>query len=502
MKNSLRSIAILMGIFLVLPFLGHTQVNKTATPAANPKPFGTSTIGHSIQITLKPYQNTKIYLGTNYGNSRVLADSAILNEKSEGVFESKNKITPGIYFIVSPKYAILFDFLVDDAQHFKIVADTLHLTDVVITGSKENDVFKEYSKSMNTIGSQLNELENKFKAAKTKADSASFTDQYNNKKKEMVEKRQGVIKNQPKTMTAFFLNVMQKPDAPAIPIINGKADSVYPFYFIKNHFWDDVVFNDNRLLRTPFFETKLDEYFKNYVSREADSIIEEVQYMLTVAKTGKEIYPFLLFKFTNKYINPEFMGQDKVFLHIYQNFFAKGDTVLLNEASKKSITERAYSMMANQLGLAAPPLVLNDIQDKKISLYDIVSPYTFVAFWDPTCSHCKVEIPRVDSFYKAIWSKLKVKVLSVNINYKELIAWKTFIKDNKLEGWTHAYQTEADLNNEVKAGKPTTIRQLYDVFKTPTFYLLDANKKIIAKNLSIEQFNDFLVNTNNKKERK
>ena len=55
-------------------------------------------------------------------------------------------------------------------------------------------------------------------------------------------------------------------------------------------------------LRTPFFEDKLDEYFKNYVSREPDSIIEELQYMLTVAKTGKEIYPFLLFKFTNKYI--------------------------------------------------------------------------------------------------------------------------------------------------------------------------------------------------------
>jgi thiol-disulfide isomerase/thioredoxin len=315
----------------------------------------------------------------------------------------------------------------------------------------------------------------------------------------MNEKRQAIMKGQPSSMTAYFLNVMQRPDAPAIPIVNGKADSTYPFYFVKNHFWDNVVFNDNRLIRTPFFEAKLDEYFKNYVSREPDSIIEEVQYMLTVAKTGNEIYPFLLFKFTNKYITPEFMGQDKVFLHIYQNFFAKGDTTLLNEASKKSITERAYSMMANQLGLAAPPLVLNDINDKKISLYDISSPYTFVAFWDPTCSHCKVEIPRVDSFYKAIWSKLNVKVLSVNINFKELSAWKTFIKENKLEAWTHAYQTEADLNKEIQQGKPTTIRQLYDVFKTPTFYLLDANKKIIAKNLSIEQFNDFLINTSNKK---
>jgi len=495
--------AILLFAFLPSFCFAQTKkpIPKSNTSTLVKKPVVNSQ-GHSIQISLKPYQNTKIYIGTNYGNSRVLADSAILNDKCEGVFASSKKLTPGIYFVVSPKYAILFDFLVDENQKFKIIADTTNLNEVTIIGSIDNTIFKNYSKSMNEIGAQLGQIEANFKNATNKTDSTTLTNKYNVKKKEMNEKRLGVIKGQPNSMTAYFLNVMQRPDAPAIPIVNGKADSTYPFYFVKNHFWDNVVFNDNRLIRTPFFEAKLDEYFKNYVSREPDSIIEEVQYMLTVAKTGKEIYPFLLFKFTNKYITPEFMGQDKVFLHIYQNFFAKGDTVLLNEDSKKSITERAYSMMANQLGLAAPPLVLNDINDKKISLYDITSPYTLVAFWDPTCSHCKVEIPRVDSFYKAIWSKLNVKVLSVNINFKELAIWKTFINENKLEGWIHAYQTEADLNNEIQQGKPTTIRQLYDVFKTPTFYLLDANKKIIAKNLSIEQFNDFLVNASNKKERK
>jgi thiol-disulfide isomerase/thioredoxin len=488
-------------VFLPLLCLAQTKKPISANNISNSKKPTAISQGHAIEISLKPYQNTKIYIGTNYGNTRVLADSAILNDKSEGVFASNKKLTPGIYFVVSPKYAILFDFLVDENQRFKIIADTTNLSNVTITGSNDNTIFKNYSKSMNAIGAQLAEIEASFKNATNKNDSNILINKYNDKKKEMNEARLAIMKGQPNSMTAYFLNVMQRPDVPPIPMINGKADSTYPFYFVKNHFWDGVVFNDNRLVRTPFFEAKLDEYFKNYVSRDADSIIEEIQYMLTVAKTGNEIYPFLLFKFTNKYITPEFMGQDKVFLHIYQNFFAKGDTLLLNDASKKSITERAYSMMANQLGLAAPPLVINDIDDKKISLYDIKSPYTFVAFWDPTCSHCKVEMPRVDSFYKAIWNKLNVKVLSVNINFKELPAWKTFIKENKLEGWINAYQTEADLNNEIQQGKPTTIRQLYDVFKTPTFYLLDANKKIIAKNLSIEQFNDFLVNTNNKKER-
>lgn len=481
---------ILLGI-LLFPVCMVAQTKKV-TSATSTK---TASTGHAIQIILKPYQNTKIYIGTNYGNNKVLADSCILNDKSEGLFQSKDKLTPGIYFVVSPKMSILFDFLIDDKQAFKIVADTLDLKNISIIGSNDNTLFQNYSKEINKLFVELNSIENNYKNAKNEKDSARFKEAYLIKDKEIKQNRKTFIEKNPNSMMAFLLNTMQVPDAPSIPIVNGKADSLYPYRFVKDHYWDNVVFNDNRLIRTPFFEKKLDDYFKNYVSREPDSIIEEVQYMLTVAKTGKEIYPFLLFKFTNKYISPEFMGQDKVFLHIYQNFFAKGDTVLLNEASKKSLRDRAYSLMANQLGLPAPILVLNDVEDKRFALHTIKAPYTFIAFWDPTCSHCKVEIPKLDSIYKASWKGLSVKVVSVNINTKELSAWKKFITDHQLEGWINGYQTEEDLNREIKEGKPTTIRQLYDVFKTPTFYLLDKDKKIIAKNLSIEQFNDFLQAT-------
>ncbi|MEN9696785.1 MAG: hypothetical protein RLZ56_206 [Bacteroidota bacterium] len=479
----------LLTLILLLPLFLMAQTKK---------PIANAPQGREIEISLKPYQNTKIYLGSNYGNSKALVDSCILNEKGQGVFKSKDKLTPGIYFVVSPKMSILFDFLVDEKQQFKISADTSDLRNIQIVGSKDNTLFQSYSKEINGLFLQLSELENNYKAAKTQADSTNIKTAYLAKDKEIKQKRQAFIKSNPNTLMQFLLNTMQVPDAPAIPVVKGKADSLYPFHYVKSHYWDDVVFNDNRLLRTPFFEKKLDDYFKNYVSREPDSIIEEVQYMLTVAKTGKEIYPFLLFKFTNKYISPEFMGQDKVFLHIYQNFFAKGDTVLLNEASKKSLRDRAYSLMANQLGLPAPILVLNDMDNQRFALHNIKAPFTFVAFWDPTCGHCKVEIPRLDSIYKANWKAMNVKVVSVNINAKEMTAWKNFVKEHQMEGWINGYQTDEDLEKEIKEGKPTTIRQLYDVYKTPTFYLLDKDKKIIAKNLSLEQFNDFLQNAMSK----
>ena len=473
-------------VLLSTNFVQAQGIKKPTTP--NTKPFG-----HNIEITLKPYKNTKIYLGTNYGQSRVLADSAMLDDASMGYFKGKEKLTPGIYFIVSPRYSILFEFLVDEGQQFKIIADTLNLGDHQIIGSKDNAIFSAYSKSMNQLGTQRSQLEQAYSRAATASDSVKYLQALKKMDTSFKQERQKIITSAPNSMMRFFLDVLQRPEAPAIPIINGKADSTYPFYYVKNHFWDNVVFNDNRLLRTPFFEAKLDEYFRDYVSREPDSIIEEVQYMLTVAKTGKEIYPFLLFKFTNKYISPEFMGQDKVFLHIFQNFFSKGDTVLLNNESKKAITERAYSIMANLIGNPAPPLDLNTIDDKLFSLYNSPSKYTFIAFWDPTCSHCKVEMPRVDSFYTNNWKQLGVQMIGVNTNIKELAAWKQFITAQHFDaGWKHIYQTEAALNAEITAGKATTIRQLYDVFKTPTFYLLDKDKKIIAKNLTVDQFHDFL----------
>jgi len=482
MKNILIS-TLLFPLFL----MAQTKKPISTSPTTNQ--------GHAIQISLKPYQNTKIYLGTNYGNNKVFADSCILNEKGLGVFKSKTKLTPGIYFIVSPKMSILFDLLVDDKQTFSISADTLDLKNVKITGSKDNELFQSYSKIINDLFIELNDIEQKYKTASTTADSAKYKEAYTIKDKEIKQKRKAFMDANPNSLMRFLLQTMDVPEIPTIPIVNGKADSLYPFRYVKSHYWDNIVFNDNRLLRTPFFEKKLDDYFKNYVSREPDSIIDEVHYMLTVAKTGKEIYPFLLFKFTNKYISPEFMGQDKVFVHIYQNFFAKGDTILLNEESKKSLRERAYSLMANQLGLPAPVLVLNDLEDKKFELHNIKAPFTFIAFWDPVCSHCKVEIPRLDSMYKASWKGLNIKVIAVNTNFKEMDAWKKFIKELQLTEWINGYQTEEDFNKEIKEGRPTTIRQLYDVFKTPTFYLLDKDKKIVAKNLTIEQFNEYIQST-------
>ncbi len=486
---------LLSGFFMGLLACLSAQTQKTTTAASRPA----VSKGRNISITLTPLKNCKVYLGSHYGNGKALVDSTMLNDKSQGVFKGPNKLTGGIYFVVTPQLTIQFELLMDEQQQFTIVADTAQKDKAIITGSVDNDLFKTYSEFSVVKGKLREQLLTEFRHPKSSQDSIRLRNEIIKTETDIKDYQTNIVKRYPKSLLATLFNTMKVPIAPPVPMVNGKADSLYPYRYVKDHYWDDVSFNDNRLLRTPFFEKKLDDYFRNMVVQDPDSIINEVKYILLSARTGKEIYAYMLTKFTNKYMNPEFMGQDKVFVYLFENFYAKGDTMLLNPASRKVITERAYSLMANQIGQAAPPLNLTDTTGKTIPLYNLSGPFTIVTFWDPNCSHCKEEIPKLDSMYKAKWKNYGVAVYSVNIYENEIPAWKKFMQEKQLSPeWVQAYETKEAKTAGEKAGLPN-YRQLYDIYKTPTIYLLDKDKHIIAKQLSLEQFDD-LIETKRKKQ--
>ncbi len=447
--------------------------------------------GYEIRVTTD-YKNAQIYLGNYFGKRKQLADSAIADAKGTAVFKGAKKLPEGIYFIVSPQRVIMFDILMDKSQHFSLVADSTKPDQTKFTGSPDNDVFQNYTAFLSKISPVLNSLQQQLKNAPNKEDSVAASKQLMASAAQLTNYRNDVMNKQSGTMLATLLQVAKVPDRPQMPAhADGTLDSAYPFYYVKDHYWDNVDFNDSIILYTPFFEPKLEDYYKYYVSPDPDSIINEVNYMLLASRNNEQVHTYLLGKFTDKYINPEFMGQDKVFLFLFQNFYARGDTSWLNEKQRKYIFDRAYSLMANQINDQAPPLVLTDTSGSVVSLYDIKAPLTFVAFWDPHCSHCQLQIPRLDSFYEAKWKAQGVKILAVCVNDYVVDDWKKFIVEHKLNGWYHAYETK-EKKTEIEQAKQADYRQLYDIIQTPTFFLLDENKRIIAKGLSIDQYNDLI----------
>ena len=453
----------------------------------------TQSTGYTIPIVLTPYKNQYIYLGYYYGKVKALADSVKLDNNSTGVFKGSKALPGGIYFIVSPKKEIAFELLLDKQQHFSIRADSAGGPDkVVFTGSADNTVFQTYSRSVNKTGAEITALHKQLPDAKMKADSTKISDQIQALNKKIQQIRGDIEKQYPASLLAALFRNMKEPVVPpAGKHPGGKYDTLFAYRYYKNHYWDGVSFTDDRLLRTPIFEGKLEKYYRDLVSPDADSIKKEVDAMLLASRSNKEMFKYLLVHFIQQYIDPKYMGQDAVYAHLFEKYINNNPEVdWFSEKDKKTIYNRAYSVMANLIGQTASDLEMVDTLGKPTTLYSIDAPYTVIFFWDATCSHCKEELPHLDSMFQNKWKQLGIKLYGVMADGgKE--AWMNYIHEHGLKDWIHVYQTDAQRDADNNTGRPG-YKQLYDVYQTPMLYLLDKNKRIIAKKISYQQADEIL----------
>lgn len=449
--------------------------------------------GFRVDLKVPQFDSGKAYLTYYYGANMNIQDSGIIDKTGSVAFVGKDSLPAGVYSIVFPGKRFFYDFLVGREQKIEIQAkDTLDLIGTTtVTGSKENELFSKYQKFIAEKSVALQREREEYLKARTRQDSALHEENYRKLNKELNDYRESVIKQNPSAMLAALFLSMKEP-ATLYPVPKTAKDSLENYQYYKSHYWEYITFRDDRIIRTPFFLPKLERYFRQVISPDADSIIKEADYLLLLSRTSPAMYRFLLNWFTDEYYAPKYMGQDKVLVHLFEKYHSKGVSYWLNEKQLKSISERAYMVMGNLIGQPAGEMTMTDGNGKVTSLYNIKSKFTVVCFWDPTCGHCQKELPLLDSFYQAKWKKEGVKVFTVLTDNANMNSWKKFIEKHHLDEWANVYESEEQALAVQKAGKPS-YRQLYDVIETPTVFLLDSQKRIIAKKLTLAQLDDVIA---------
>jgi thiol-disulfide isomerase/thioredoxin len=452
--------------------------------------FTSKLSAYNITIKINGAKNQKFLLGYYYGDKQFIRDSAVADATGKFVFKGKDKLDGGIYLIASADKRLLFDFIVTE-QEFSLETDSSdYVVNMKIKGSPENEVFFNYSRYSTARGVAANEAERKYREAKEKNDTAKMRilrDELRKYDREVNDYRKQVMQNHPSTLIAKIFQMMMEIDVPEPPLLpNGARDSVWGYYYYRNAYLNNIDFSDDRLCRTPVFHGRIENYITKIIPQIPDSIAIAAFDVCDRAMKSPEMSKWLIYWITNHYETSKYMGMDRVFVMMVDRYYSKKElTPWVDEVTRVKITARADQLRYNLIGVKPLNLNLPDTSMRYQALFNIKADYTVLIFWDPHCGHCKEEIPKLLKYYneanqKTIKTskKLEVYALGSTNDYTE---WKKYIHANKLP-WINVHDPYKESN----------YHRYYDIYSTPVIYLLNRDKKIIGKRLSVDQVIDFI----------
>jgi thiol-disulfide isomerase/thioredoxin len=449
--------------------------------------------GYNLKGTIRNNNDSTIYLCHYYGKGQTVYkdDSAkVLPGTAKFAMSSTKKQVGGIYLILFANKSGQLEFILNNGDDFSIDFDK---SDMIKTakfkGSTENDVFYEYQTYLSGIGEKFQSLNAEIASAKTKADTAKLNERSKTLSLDMKNYRNNFCKKYPTSFAATIFNVLAEPEVPEKDpmMADGKTkDSTFRYRTFKANYWSRFNFNDDRIIYTPLYERKLDEYFK-LITLTPDSMNKEADMILSKTKNSPDLFKYSLWWMTRNAETSKVMGMDESFVYLVENYYQKGLATWLPDSSLEKYIDRAKKIAPNMVGQPAIDVRLPDIEGKITPLSSIIPTvdYTLLVFWSPTCGHCQKEIPRVDSIAKIINKKVKFKIYGVETDTEDE-KWVKIIKDSNLvKNWVHVHDPQHTSN----------FRATYDVFSTPVMYLIDNTGKIVGKKLdhsNIEGLIDFL----------
>jgi peroxiredoxin len=432
-----------------------------------------------IEIKLKPAAGKKILLANYYLGNIYSVDTIQMNNNGWGTFSADTLLPQGLYKIYQDQDNH-FDFLLGADQQFSLSNNSFNSQTMEIEGAEETRAFADYVVFLQNLqqkGAAIREQINSapgIEKEKLQVDLAELTTQLH-KKWEQIET------GHPDWFLAKFVKSNHVPalDVSTLPPEVQNNDSLLTnarFYYQREHFWDNFDYTDERFLYTPFYKNKLETWFTKVLFQHFDSIKPHVFNFIEEVKPNKRIFQFATSFFLNSSINSNIMGMDALFVDIAREYYFSGQAFWASEESMEKIRENVLFAENNLIGSTAPDLTLETFDGEFRNLHEIDAKYTLVVIYEPGCSHCKVFVPEL---YEEVYKPFRDKGLEVfaiySMDNKE--EWGEFLDKHALFDWINVWDEH----------HVSRFKILYDARKTPGLYILDENKKIIGKKMTVPQ---------------
>ena len=463
---------LIFGLLLsLIPLLSFSQLKK----------------GYEIDITIKGLQDSTVYLAYHLGDKQYVMDTIKLDRTGHGIVQGHETLPQGIYMIVLPARRY-FELLMSSNQYFSLSCNySDYFNTLKFAGSEENSAFVEYQRKWVSMQQRTAAITNRIQNNRQNNDSlkilASIQKTHDEDMKSYLK---SVIKANNGTLLATLVRALLPVEIPEfiIPVGFKNPDSVRwirNYLYNKNHFFDNIDLTDERLLRTPVLYARLNTFFTNVIIQAPDSINKEIDKLIKKCSANYKIFQFVSVYLFNHFRESEIMGHDAVMVKLADDIYLSGKADWVTKEFKDDLRKQIDLIRPNLIGKKAENIVMDSYKGIFVSLYDVEKEFTVLYFWEPDCGHCQESTPKLKAFYD------KPKDYSMEIfavcTTSDKTKWSKYIEDNKLT-WINGWDPQ----------RSSHFDYYYNVQSTPTVYVLDKNKKIIAKKLAVEEIGPFIDN--------
>ena len=245
--------------------------------------------------------------------------------------------------------------------------------------------------------------------------------------------------------------------------------------YFGNEYFGNINLADPHFNRIPFLYDKVRQYTQTLASVGQPNPVQEAfsNRLLSQVTQGSRTHKAVLAGIMNGYIQ----GKNTVLFSKYGEQYLKlfGNQ---NPDIAKTLTQQLGQVKAEvqkvqltAIGKAAPDFTQNQVDGTAMNLSELRGKVVLVDFWASWCRPCRKANPEVVALYNK-YKDQNFEIIGVSLDRNQA-AWEKAIEVDKLT-WYHV----SDLK-----GWQNAVAQLYGVRSVPQTFLLDAEGKIIARNL-------------------
>jgi thiol-disulfide isomerase/thioredoxin len=421
---------------------------------------------YSISGTIEGCYRDEIKLSKVYGKEVIMTDSVFLSDNCEFHYDLPDSLYKGMLRVSIGNENI---DLIINKENIAFETNIRNLTKIKISSSEENKQYYFFlSKALalddsikyyTLIGRTIYEKD------PTSGELKSLAKKISGFESAKLKLADSLISKHPDLFSTKIIKASLPPDFKAY--MKKKDAAPYPSeaVFLQEHFFDNIDFSDSNLLHTEIIFDKIGEYFQYFADPPSvDSYKKAIDFILVRTSANKNVNEYVMNTLIKTFDHSEW---EEVYAYAAQKYLSQNSCS--DESVAKKLQKKLTTITSLKPGCKAPSIKSFDLNGKELISDSIKSKYMVVVFWASWCEYCEKAIPDLKNSYSSYKNK-NLEIFAVSLDS---------IKQN-WEDASKRYNIPWINTCDLKGFKSKTIDN-YNIWQTPTFFLLDADNKIIAK---------------------